>query len=197
MVSEQGRRASISRFENQHGGGYRVRFDPNNPVEPISVVCLEHIGQTELVDIAIDHPEQLYLLGDGAVTHNCKIGMGYHYRSRYEFVLFFEKGKRRLLDLSVPDVIEQASVRAGYPTEKPVPLSKVFIRQSTLAGELVVDPFMGSASTGAASLSLSRSFLGCDISSAALEVAAARLDQFQGARDVALHRAVSREGTGP
>jgi site-specific DNA-methyltransferase (adenine-specific) len=23
------------------------------------------------------------------------IGMGYHYRSRYEFILFFEKGKRR------------------------------------------------------------------------------------------------------
>ncbi len=28
-----------------------------------------------------------------------KIGMGYHYRSRYEFILFFEKGKRRLNDL--------------------------------------------------------------------------------------------------
>ena len=29
------------------------------------------------------------------------IGMGYHYRARYEFVLFFEKGKRRLNDLGV------------------------------------------------------------------------------------------------
>src|ERR1043166_4063212 len=27
------------------------------------------------------------------------IGMGYHYRARYEFILFFEKGKRRLNDL--------------------------------------------------------------------------------------------------
>ncbi len=33
------------------------------------------------------------------------IGMGYHYRARYEFILFFEKGKRRLNDLGVADVI--------------------------------------------------------------------------------------------
>jgi DNA modification methylase len=31
-----------------------------------------------------------------------KIGMGYHYRSRYENILFFEKYKRKLNDLSIP-----------------------------------------------------------------------------------------------
>jgi site-specific DNA-methyltransferase (adenine-specific) len=30
-----------------------------------------------------------------------KIGMGYHYRARYEFILFFEKGKRKLNNLSI------------------------------------------------------------------------------------------------
>ena len=34
------------------------------------------------------------------------IGMGYHYRARYEFILFFEKGKRKLSNLSIPDVLE-------------------------------------------------------------------------------------------
>ena len=33
------------------------------------------------------------------------IGMGYHYRARCEFILFFEKGKRRLNDLGVADVL--------------------------------------------------------------------------------------------
>src|SRR6188474_2686837 len=33
------------------------------------------------------------------------IGMGYHYRARYEFILFFEKGKRRLNDLGISDVL--------------------------------------------------------------------------------------------
>ena len=30
------------------------------------------------------------------VWDKVKIGMGYHYRARYEFVLFFEKGKRKV-----------------------------------------------------------------------------------------------------
>src|SRR6266508_3253397 len=33
------------------------------------------------------------------------IGMGYHYRSRYEMILFFEKGKRRLNDRGIADII--------------------------------------------------------------------------------------------
>jgi DNA modification methylase len=40
------------------------------------------------------------------------IGMGYHYRARYEFVLFFEKGKVRLADLGVADIITAKRVRA-------------------------------------------------------------------------------------
>src|SRR5688572_232910 len=35
-----------------------------------------------------------------------RIGMGYHYRARYECVLFFEKGKRKLRDLGIADIIQ-------------------------------------------------------------------------------------------
>lgn len=104
-----------------------------------------------------------------------KIGMGYHYRARYEFVLFFEKGKRKLNDLGIPDVIECARIRNGYPTEKPVYVSEVLIQQSSVAGELVVDPFMGSASVGEAALRHQRRFMGCDVSANALAVAHTRL----------------------
>src|SRR5262245_41923132 len=44
-----------------------------------------------------------------------RIGMGYHYRARYELILFFEKGKRKLNDLGVPDIIEAPRVVGGYP----------------------------------------------------------------------------------
>ncbi len=40
-----------------------------------------------------------------------RIGMGYHYRARYEFVLFFEKGKRALNDLGQADVIVEKRVQ--------------------------------------------------------------------------------------
>jgi site-specific DNA-methyltransferase (adenine-specific) len=105
------------------------------------------------------------------------IGMGYHYRSRYELVLFFEKGKRKLASLSVPDILEQPRIRGGYPSEKPPEVSEVLVRQSSAPGELVVDPFSGSGSVGVASLRLGRRFLGGDICDEAVRIATARLDE--------------------
>ncbi len=104
-----------------------------------------------------------------------KIGMGYHYRGRYEMILFFEKGKRRLNDLSIPDVIAAPRIVGGYPTEKPVSLSEVLIKQSSTVGEHVVDPFMGSASVGVAALRLHRRFSGNDIAEASHNLALSRL----------------------
>lgn len=110
------------------------------------------------------------------VWDKCSIGMGYHYRARYELVLFFEKGKRRLNDLGIADVIAFPRVRDGYPTEKPVDLSTVLIEQSTRPGEIVVDPFMGSGSVGVAALQHKRRFLGCDIADDSLVIAQPRLE---------------------
>ena len=108
------------------------------------------------------------------IWDKCTIGMGYHYRARYEFVLFFEKGKRKLNDLGIADVITTPRVRGGYPAEKPVALSETLVLQSSSAGDLVVDPFMGSGSVGVASLKLSRRFLGNDVSDSALAHARGR-----------------------
>lgn len=114
------------------------------------------------------------------VWDKMKIGMGYHYRARYEFILFFEKGKRKLNNLGIPDVIQAPRVHRGYPTEKPVDVSKVLIQQSTSEGQLVVDSFMGSASTGVAALQTGRNFLGNDISADSLKLARERLREAGG-----------------
>lgn len=103
------------------------------------------------------------------VWDKCSIGMGYHYRARCEFILFFEKGKRKLNDLSIPDVLEYKRVWRGYPTEKPVELLEVLIKQSSSEHDIVVDSFFGSGSTLVAAHNLSREFLGCDISDSAHE----------------------------
>jgi site-specific DNA-methyltransferase (adenine-specific) len=101
--------------------------------------------------------------------------MGYHYRARYEFILFFEKGKRRLNDLGVADVISARRIRGGYPAEKPVAVSEVLISQSSRPGELVADPFMGSGSVGVAAVKLGRSFTGNDLNPEAVRIAGQRL----------------------
>jgi site-specific DNA-methyltransferase (adenine-specific) len=106
------------------------------------------------------------------------IGMGYHYRARYEFILFFEKGKRRLNDLGVADVISVPRVHRGYPAEKPPAVSEVLINQSTVPGELVADPFMGSGSVGVAALHAGRRFAGTDLNPEAVRLTVERLRKF-------------------
>ena len=105
------------------------------------------------------------------------IGMGYHYRARYEFILFFEKGKRRLKDLGVADIIAEPRIHRGYPAEKPVAVSEVIIGQSSQPGDVVADPFMGSGSVGVAALRLGRRFIGTDLNPDAVQLTGQRLRQ--------------------
>jgi site-specific DNA-methyltransferase (adenine-specific) len=108
-----------------------------------------------------------------------KIGMGYHYRAKYEMVLLFEKGKskRQLHHRGVPDVLCCPSLKGKkfYPTEKPVELLELFVLQSSNPGELVIDPFTGSGSTGEAALGLGRRFAGTDVSPKSHDYAEPRL----------------------
>jgi site-specific DNA-methyltransferase (adenine-specific) len=101
--------------------------------------------------------------------------MGYHYRARYECILFFEKGKRRLTNLGIADIIEAPRVHNGYPTEKPVTIAEVLVQQSSVPGDLIADPFMGSGAFGVAAVRLGRRFAGTDVSAAAFKMTAARL----------------------
>lgn len=98
------------------------------------------------------------------VWDKVNLGMGYTYRCRYEFIMFLQKGNRKLNDLGIPDILEVKKVVNGYPTEKPVELMEILIKQSTQIGEVVCDPFFGSGSVTIACQNLDRNFTGNDIS---------------------------------
>lgn len=104
-------------------------------------------------------------------------GMGYHLRCQHEYVVLMDKGKNRVpKDLSATDIIRIKRVmRSEYPTEKPVELVEHFLNLYTEPGELVLDPFMGSGSTAVACKKLGRKFVGCDISTDAVELTKKRL----------------------
>lgn len=52
---------------------------------------------------------------------------------------------------------------AGHPLPKPVLLFKKLVAGLTLPGQTVIDPFLGSGTTGAAAVSLERNFIGIEI----------------------------------
>jgi site-specific DNA-methyltransferase (adenine-specific) len=102
-------------------------------------------------------------------------GTGYHYRAASERILFFEKGKRALNDLGVPDVLMAPRPGIPGPAVKPAAVVRTLIEQSTAPGELVVDPFCGSGVTGVQAGELSRRFLLGDIDLAYLDPSLAPL----------------------
>ena len=92
-------------------------------------------------------------------------GMSYPWRSCYEMILFFQKGQRRAADdRSQRNVLRLPWIKnaSAYPTEKPVDLLERIIAQSSIEGDLVLDPFAGSGSCGEAAFNLRRNFLGFD-----------------------------------
>jgi len=64
-----------------------------------------------------------------------------------------------------------------HPTQKPIALVARCLRASTSLGDLVVDPFAGSGTTGIAALQLGRSFLGCEREEKYVRIAMKRLSR--------------------
>ena len=62
-----------------------------------------------------------------------------------------------------------------HPAQKPVELLKRIILASTKEGDLVLDPFCGSGTTGVAACELNRRFVGIDIEKKYLDIAVKRL----------------------
>src|SRR6185295_11378797 len=49
-----------------------------------------------------------------------------------------------------------------HPTQKPLPLMMELVEKFTNPGDLVLDPFCGSGTTGVACIRLGRRFIGCE-----------------------------------
>jgi len=65
--------------------------------------------------------------------------------------------------------------RTGHQTQKPLALMDVLVRLFSDPGELILDPFAGSGTTGVAALRLGRRFVGWEMNSDYVSVARKRL----------------------
>jgi site-specific DNA-methyltransferase (adenine-specific) len=81
------------------------------------------------------------------------------------------------LTLDVWSIPAESARRVGHPAPFPVELPERLIRLYTFAGDLVLDPFMGSGSTLVAAAQLGRRYVGYDLDAGYVELARHRVDE--------------------
>jgi DNA modification methylase len=65
---------------------------------------------------------------------------------------------------------------AAHPTVKPLPLVAKYIGIGSMRGQTVLDPYMGSGTSGTASVKLGRKFVGIEINSGYFDTACRRIE---------------------
>jgi len=95
------------------------------------------------------------------------------------------KGAARLRQGSILSYQRKNSLQNNrHPTEKPVPLLRRLIESSTLLGETVLDPFLGSGSTLVAAIAEGRKGIGIEISPRYFAEAVTRCNQALDAKEL-------------
>ncbi|WP_112383339.1 DNA-methyltransferase [Sphingomonas carotinifaciens] len=108
-------------------------------------------------------------------------GLGTGFRAQHECILHFSIETPRYYSASFGNVLRAPRMPADrdHPTEKPVALMSALVKVQSDAGGTVLDPFMGSGSTGVAAVQLGRSFVGIEHDPVHFETACRRLEDAQ------------------
>lgn len=149
-------------------------------------MSLRRLGFRILNDIVWEKPNPPPNLGCRCFTHATEMlfwatraarGSSDRYTFNYA-EMRSENGDRQMKNVwrfAAPGTTEKR--HGKHPTQKPLALIERCLRASTSPGDLVLDPFAGSGSTGVAALRLGRRFLGCEIDPGYARIAAQRLQE--------------------
>lgn len=102
-----------------------------------------------------------------------------YYMKNCEYVLFFRKGKAKWINnIGESKTVHKFNNVIGtklHPTEKPVDLLRFYISNSSNENDVVLDPFVGSGSTGIACIEENRKFIGVEIDEQYFKIAEERM----------------------
>ena len=108
------------------------------------------------------------------------------YLSDTEYLLYFRKGGNKC----IPSCYEDAKTYYfapinmkdkklwKHPTIKPLDITERIIRNSSRKEQMVLDPFMGSGTTGVAAIKLNRNFIGIEIDPTYYNIAKTRIEDY-------------------
>lgn len=100
------------------------------------------------------------------------------YMKNCEYVIFGRKGAAKAINNPSSQTVHSFDNIIGnkqHQTEKPVDLMKFYVENSSNIGETVLDPFMGSGSTGVTCKELNRNFIGIELDKQYFDIATKRI----------------------
>ena len=115
------------------------------------------------------------------VWDKCNLGMGWHYRRSYEFMMVARKGDKTPwyhLGKDQSNVVRipvQIPQKEDHPCKKPVELMAKFIELHTKEGDIVLDPYCGHGPTLVAAERMGRKWIGIEINPDYVKIAEARI----------------------
>jgi site-specific DNA-methyltransferase (adenine-specific) len=100
--------------------------------------------------------------------------------AQVEIFIFAHKGRHLLRGRRLANLWRVARESAGdHPTPKPVALIERMVSCSTDQAGTILDPFMGSGTTGVACMNLGRKFIGIEIEPKYFDIACRRIEDAQ------------------
>lgn len=107
-------------------------------------------------------------------------GLGTGFRPQHEMIVHLTKRAPIFHHAGYSNVIDcprTARDEQEHPTEKPIPLMRALIEVAAGPASIVLDPFMGSGSTGVAAISCGRKFIGVEVLPRNFDIACRRIEQ--------------------
>ena len=81
----------------------------------------------------------------------------------------------------------EAAEKNGHPCPKPIKQTEWLVNRASLGNELILDPFMGSGTTGVACARLGRKFIGVELEPKYFDIACRRIEEAQRQKDLFIH----------
>ena len=96
----------------------------------------------------------------------------------------------QLLIVQNPNILSQMPSREReHPNEKPLELIAGLVGTHSNTGDTILDPFMGSGTTGVAAVKLGRRFIGIEIEPKYFDIACRRIEEATHQPDMFIERA--------
>lgn len=149
--------------------------------------CYIWVNDKNLVDLCNDAEKVGFRLHNILVWKKNNCTPNRWYMKNCEFIVFLHKGKSfPIKNLGDAQLFECDNINGKdklHPTQKPIAYLERLILNSSNELDTVLDPFMGSGSTGVACINTNRKFVGMELDSAYFEIAKNRIQEVKDRKD--------------